>query len=172
MIRAERKDDLSAIHEINQQAFGQEVEALLVEALRTSTAFIPELSLVAMLEGAAVGHIMFTTLEIETRAGLVLALNLAPLAVLPAFQRRGIGTALVERGLSGGHDLGHKIVIVVGHPEYYPRFGFKPARALGLECPFPAPDEAFMALELVPGALDGISGMLIYPPEFIEAVPT
>jgi putative acetyltransferase len=166
LIRAETKDDLAAIHEINRQAFGQEDEALLVEALRNSSSFIPALSLVAFLEGAAVGHIMFTGLEIETPAGRVPALALAPLAVLPEFKKRGIGTALTERGIGDSRELEHRIVIVVGHPEYYPRFGFEPARALGLECPFPVPDEAFMVLGLVPGALEGVSGMVIWPPEF------
>ena len=94
------------------------------------------------------------------------ALALAPMAVHPEFQSQGIGSRLVREGLERCRNLGHRIVVVVGHPEFYPRFGFTPARAKGLEAPFPVPDEAFMVTELVPGALDGVSGMIVYPAPF------
>jgi putative acetyltransferase len=90
------------------------------------------------------------------------------MAVHPEFQNRGIGSELVRQGLERCRKLGYKVVIVVGHPTYYPRFGFISARAKGLETPFPVPDEAFMVIELTPGALNGISGMIIYPPAFEE----
>jgi len=116
-----------------------------------------------------VGHILFSPLVIETKDGAVAALALAAMAVRPEVQNQGIGSELVPEGLEWCRSLGHRIVVVVGHPDYYPRFGFSPARARGLEAPFPVPDEAFLALELVPGALDGITGVVQYPPPFSDA---
>ena len=165
-IRPETADDHAAIHEVNLLAFGQEVEPRLVEALRRLPDFIPELSLVAVEAGQVVGHILFSPIVIETKDGSVPALTLAPLAVRPELQNQGIGSQLVRDGLERCRTLGHRIVVVVGHPPYYPRFGFSPARARGLEAPFPVPDEAFMVLELVPGALDGVAGMVRFPPPF------
>ena len=167
-VRPETKIDHAAIHEVNALAFGREDESRLVDALRRSADFIPEVSLVAVRDGHVVGHILFTPIVVETLHGAVSALALAPMAVRPEFQNQGIGSELVRKGLEECRRLGHKIIIVVGHPKYYPRFGFSPARAKGLELPFPAPDEAFMALELVPGALHGISGIVKYPPAFSE----
>ena len=168
-IRPETAEDYAAIREVNLLAFGQEVEPRLVEALRRLPDFIPELSLVAVEAGQVVGHILFSPIVIETKDGSVPALTLAPLAVRPEFQNQGVGSALVRRGLEECERLGHRIVVVVGHPPYYPRFGFSPARARGLEAPFPVPDEAFLVLELVPGALDGVAGTVRYPPPFSEA---
>jgi putative acetyltransferase len=165
-IRPETTEDYAAIHEVNLLAFGQEIESRLVEALRESPDFIPELSLVAIEGGQVVGHILFSPMVIETKDGAVPALTLAPLAVRPEFQNQGIGSQLVRRGIERCRTLGHRIVVVVGHPTYYPRFGFSPARARGLEAPFPVPDEAFMVLELAPGALDGVAGMIRFPPPF------
>ena len=116
--------------------------------------------------GKTVGHILFSSVIIQCRGRNVRALALAPMAVLPEVQRRGIGSQLVEKGLECCRTFGHQIVIVVGHPDYYPRFGFSSARAKGLEVPFPVPDEAFMVLELTQGALDNISGMVVYPAPF------
>lgn len=169
MIRPENIDDYTAIFEVNRLAFSGKAEPRLVEALRRSDDFISELSLVAEKSGDIVGHILFSPITIETQTGAVPALSLAPIAVRPELQRRGIGSELVRQGLERCRRLGHNIVIVIGHPHYYPRFGFSSARAQGLEAPFAVPDEAFMALELVPGALDGIEGMVIYPPAFNEA---
>lgn len=165
-IRPETADDYAAIHEVNLLAFGQEIEPRLVEALRRLPDFIPELSLVAVEAGQVVGHILFSPFVIETKDGAVPALTLAPLAVRPEFQNQGVGSQLVRDGLERCRTLGHRIVVVVGHPPYYPRFGFSPARARGLEAPFPVPDEAFMVLELVPGALDGVASMVRFPPPF------
>jgi len=165
-IRPETAEDYAAIHEVNLLAFGQEVEPRLVKNLRRLPDFIAELSLVAVEAGRVVGHILFSPFVIETKDGTVPALTLAPLAVRPEFQNRGVGSELVRDGLERCRILGHKIVVVVGHPEYYPRFGFSPARARGLEAPFPVPDEAFMVLELVPSALDGVAGIIRFPPPF------
>jgi putative acetyltransferase len=165
-LRPETIEDYAAIREVNLLAFGRDVEPRLVEALRASPDFIPELSLVAVEAGQVVGHILFSPVAIEMKDGSVPALTLAPLAVRPEFQNQGIGSDLVRRGLEECRRLGHRIVIVVGHAEYYPRFGFSLARAHGLEAPFPVPDEAFMVLELVPGALEGAAGTVRYPPAF------
>jgi len=168
-IRPETAEDYAAIREVNTLAFGREVEARLVENLRRLPDFIPELSLVGIEAGQVVGHILFSPLVIETQEGAVPAVALATLAVRPEFQNQGIGSELVRDGLERCRNLRHRIVVVVGHPAYYPRFGFSPARERGLEAPFPVPDEAFLALELVPGALDGVAGVVRYPPPFGEA---
>jgi len=166
VIRSERREDLEAIHEVNRLAFGQEDEALLVRSIRNSSHFIPELSLVASQKGQIVGHILFSMISIEGQHGIKPVLSLAPMAVHPEVQNQGIGSKLVREGLKRCRNLRHEIVIVIGHPHYYPRFGFVPAGQKGLEAPFPVPDEAFMVLELAPKALAGIKGMVTYPPEF------
>lgn len=165
-VRPENAKDHAAIYRVNTLAFGQEDEAKLVDKLRRSADFIPELSLVAVEEEEVVGHILFSPVTIEAQGGAVSALSLAPMAVRPEFQRRGIGSEMVRWGLEECRRLGHGIVIVVGHPTYYPRFGFTSARAKGLEAPFEVPGEAFMALELIPGATDGVGGTVKYPPAF------
>jgi len=165
-VRPERPDDHEAVFEINHEAFGGDSEARLVEALRRSPAFIPELSLVALDGSRTVGHILFTKILVRDSGQSHDALALAPMGVLPAHQKQGIGTALVRRGLQDARALGHSVVIVVGHPEYYPRFGFVPAKPLGIRAPFEVPSEAFMVLELRPNALKGVHGEVEYPPEF------
>ena len=168
-IRPERAEDRAVIREINRLAFGGEAEPNLVDKIRESAGFIPQLSLVAVRQGRVVGHILFSLIEvrIDGRPDQPWpALALAPMAVHPDFQNQGIGSALVQRGLEIGRDLGHAVIVVVGHPEYYPRFGFTSARAKGLESPFPVPDEAFLAIELVPGSFHGIKGRVVYPSAF------
>lgn len=165
-VRAEERKDRDAVRKLNKKAFGGKGESKLVDALRESEGFIPELSLVAEKDGVVVGHILFSPVVIKGPGGETPALALAPMCVLPEFQGRGVGTALVRRGLEECRRLGHRIVIVVGHADYYPRFGFAPAGARGLALPFEAPPEVFLALELAPGALDGVSGEIVYPAEF------
>lgn len=165
LIRAETTADHETIRQVNSLAFGQDAEARLVDALRNGG--YVRLSLVAEKEGQVVGHILFSDLPIITEGGIVPALGLAPMAVLPAFQRQGIGSALVQRGLEVGRDQGHRIVIVLGHPDFYPRFGFSSQLAEPLSSPFGG-GEAWMALELVPGALAGVVGKVQYPPPFNE----
>ena len=167
-IQPEREKDYSAIHEINVLAFGRENEARLVNKIREALDFIPELSLVAIKNGRVVGHILFSRIIIQSKAGSFPALALAPMAVHPKFQNQGIGSKLVRQGLERCRNRGHKIVVVVGHPQYYPRFGFSSARTKGLEAPFPVPDEVFMVLELVRGALHDTTGMVTYPQEFLD----
>jgi putative acetyltransferase len=163
-IRTETAQDIPAIHALIQTAFGQPGEANLVDNLRTSGALT--LSVVAELDDRIVGHIAFSPLTI---AGRQLALALAPMAVAPDHQRRGIGSALIEWALKECRRLGHKVIIVVGHAEYYPRFGFIPAAQFGIECPFEVSPDAFMVLELSPGAAKECRGMISYRPEFNEA---
>jgi putative acetyltransferase len=167
-IRPETTEDYDAIHRVNFTAFGKENEPHLVETLRQAADAIPELSLVAVVEGQVVGHILFSPITIEIQNGSVPALSLAPLAVLPEFQNQGIGSALVQSGLKECQRLGHGIVIVLGHPGFYPRFGFTPARARGIDSPFNVSDDVWMALELRPGALDSVRGRAKYPPAFDE----
>jgi putative acetyltransferase len=161
-IRLERPDDELAVRETNQQAFGTPAEATLVDRLRGS----PEsISLVATIGDRVVGHILFTPISIEPAARVRVA-GLAPLAVRPENQRMGIGSQLVRAGLDHCRERGYAAVVVVGHPEYYPRFGFVQARTRGLKCEFPVRDEVFMALELNTGALAGVGGLVRYRPEF------
>jgi putative acetyltransferase len=165
-IRPERPEDIDAIFEVNYQAFAQDGEARLVSALRDDGDYLQELSLVAVSGDRIIGHILFPPVTIVSDTGETKALALAPLSVDQDFQCLGIGSALIEEGLKECQRLGHRIVIVVGHPAYYPKFGFTVARDFGIHAPFPCPDEAFMALPLASGALDGISGTVRYPVAF------
>jgi putative acetyltransferase len=165
-IRPELPEDNLAILEVHLQAFGQDGEARLVDALRQDGNINPELSLVAVHGDRIIGHILFCPITIVSDTEEIPALALAPLAVHQDFQCRGIGAALIEEGIGECQRLGHRIVIVVGHPGYYPRFGFTPAHKSGIFAPFPCPEEAFMALPLEHGALDGIGGMVRYPLAF------
>ncbi len=162
MIRAETATDHSSIRHVNEAAFGGAEEADLVEALRTEGVVL--LSLVAEVDDRIVGHILFSRMSIETPAGAVAVVALAPVAVLPQYQRQGIGGNLIRHGLDALRGMGERIVIVVGHPAYYPRFGFSTGLARSLEHPFPL--DVFMALDLTPGALDGIHGQVRYPVAF------
>jgi putative acetyltransferase len=162
VIREETTADLAAVHEVNRLAFGRDDEANLVDALRAGQ--YTRLSLVAERDGAVIGHLLFSRLPIETATGTVEALALAPVAVLPGYQRQGVGSRLIRCGLAVCRQRGHRIVVVLGHGEYYPRFGFSAGLAERLRSPFPGPH--FMALELVPGALAGVGGDVRYPPPF------
>lgn len=162
----ETEDDIASIREVIAAAFGQTSEAQLVDAIRNSSNFIPELSIVAAEDGNVLGHILFSPIVIESQGKTVPALALAPLAVTPVRQREGIGSQLVQAGLSKCRELGHSIVVVLGHPHYYSRFGFQTASQFGVQAPFTVPDEAFMVLELQPGALRNITGMVRYPAYF------
>lgn len=168
IIRPETLEDYAAVYEVNKLAFGQENEARLVKNIRHAANFNPKLSLVAIKNEKVVGHILFSPINIQSPKGNIPVLALAPLAICPEFQNQGIGSQLVKQGLEECQRLEHKVVIVIGNPTYYTRFGFSSATAKGLSAPFPVPDEAFMILELVPGTLDGISGMVKYPPVFDE----
>ena len=163
-IRPEKPEDIPAIHELNQAAFPTSAEADLVDTLRDQDAHV--LSLVAEDEDRVVGHILFSLVVIETESGPIDALGLAPMAVLPEGQREGIGSRLVTTGLTQCTALNYPAVVVLGHPDYYPRFGFIQADRYGITCEFPSPPEAFMVKELRPGALDRRSGTAKYHPAF------
>jgi len=164
IIRQEASGDTSAIRYVNEQAFGCSGEADLVEALRRRNAFT--LSLVALLADQIVGHILFTPVRIESGDSSFEAVGLGPMAVLPAYQRKGIGSRLVRAGLEECRRLAHEVVVVLGHPEYYPRFGFLPAKRFGIRYEEEVPEEAFMLVELREGALAGRTGIVSYQPEF------
>lgn len=163
LIRPERDSGRPAIWSVNRAAFDTEAEAELVDVLRDGG--FNEVSLVAEFDGQVVGHILFTPLTVISESGLVDALSLAPMAVLPSHQRQGIGSRLVEAGLQECRDQGHRIVFVLGHPEFYRRFGFSSEVARRLDSPFGRGD-AWMARELVTGALEGIHGRVEYPRPF------
>ena len=165
LIRQERPNDIPAVRGVNQAAFGQPDEGAIVDALRTSCA--EALSLVAEEAGAVVGHIMFSPVSVAAPGGTVYGMGLAPMAVAPSHQRRGIGSALVNAGLKALTERGCPFVIVLGHADYYPRFGFVSASTFGLECQWPGiPDGVFMALVLDQAAMVGITGVARYRQEF------
>ena len=166
IVRQERPQDIAGIRRLNEQAFGQPAEADLVDLLRARGKVI--LSLVAAQGDLIVGHILFSPVMIESEGNLFAAAGLAPMAVLPELQKQGIGSQLVEHGLEQCRKTGHECVVVLGHAEYYPRFGFVPASRYGLKCEYDVPDEVFMALELRKGALKGREGIARYEPEFKE----
>ena len=163
VVRAETVEDYSAVRRINEIAFGQTDEAALVDALREAR---PYISLVAEEDGRIVGHIFFSPVSIESEGPDVVAMGLGPMAVLPEVQRSGVGSRLVREGLAACRRSGSHVVVVLGHPDFYPRFGFVPAAGKGLRCKWPVPDEAFMVAELSPGALQGSRGLVEYRPEF------
>jgi putative acetyltransferase len=165
-IRQEIPADIPAIFEVNYQAFAHYDEALLVDALRDAGIFNPELSLVAIHGERIIGHIMFPPVTIESLHKVTPAIALSPLVVHPDYQCTGVGAALIEEGLKACRALGHRIVIVIGHPGYYPRYGFRSARENGIAAPFTVADDVFMVLALDPGALDGIQGTVRYPEAF------
>jgi putative acetyltransferase len=163
-IRAERAGDAAAVRAVNQAAFAGPDEARLVDRLRERAQ--PYLGLVAVADGAVIGHILFTPVTLHCYQAPYTIMALAPMSVLPAWQRRGVGSALVRAGLEACRAAGHDVAVVVGHPAYYPRFGFVRARPLGLMPDPPFPDDAFMVAELTPGALRGRRGVVLYGGDF------
>jgi putative acetyltransferase len=154
--------ECASVRTVNEAAFGGSEEADLVDELRARGDAL--ISLVAEIDGSIVGHIMFSRMWIRANSRDVPAVALAPMAVLPSHQRKGIGQLLVRHGLNGLRGIGETIVIVVGHAEYYPRFGFSSEAASSLQGPFPR--EVFMAMELRAGALAGVEGSVVYPAPF------
>ena len=170
LIRSEEKNDYEAIKKINDLAFNQINEGVMIEKLRDNPEFIAELSLVAVVNDKVVGHILFFPVKIKNDFECKRSLSLAPMAVHPNFQNKGIGSKLVNEGLKKANECGFNSVIVVGHPNYYPRFGFKPASNWSIRLPMEIPDEAFMAIELKPDGLKNCSGIVEYPKEYEEAM--
>ena len=150
-IRPEEPEDNAAIHQVHTLAFGQPNEADLVDALRRNGGLT--ISLVAVQDSRIVGHIAFSPVTITSDPAPIAALGLAPMAVLPEYQRMGIGSQLVEAGLNACRSTDYGIVIVLGHPHYYPRFGFAPAKPYGIVWEHDVPDEVFMVQEIKAGVL-------------------
>jgi len=171
-IRQEKQDDYVTTEMLIQEAFltaefSDGKEHLLVKKLRYSESFIPQLSIVAESDNKIIGHILFTRVDIEGNKSRE-SLALAPLSVLPIAQRQGIGTNLVKYGLEKAKELGFESVIVLGHPEYYKKFGFLNASKWDVKCPFEVPDEAFMAIELKENSLNDAAGVVRYANVFTE----
>lgn len=165
-IRSEEPQDIAAIHQLNKLAFGQDNEANLVDLLREGKNFIPELSLVAIVDNEIVGHVLFSKINVVNGDSHYETLALAPMAIHPRLQKQGIGSRLITYGLQCAGELGYHSVIVLGHEQYYPKFGFVPAARWGIKAPIDVPSEVFMAIELVPGSLKNVSGTVEYPVEF------
>ena len=169
IIRPETPGDYPGAAAVNVAAFNEENEAQLIGLIRQSELYVPELALVAVEDEHVVGYVMFSYMTLETPTGEVRILDLAPLAVHPDFQNRGVGTALTEHGLDLIEALGEPLVLVEGIPSYYPRFGFERASLHGITPPSPKiPDEAFM-VKLLPNYDRSLRGQVRYPPAFYEA---
>jgi putative acetyltransferase len=164
IIREERQQDLVAIHEVHELAFGRPHEADLVDALRADSKVL--VGLVAVEEDHVVGHIVFSPVTIDCGDRTFSAVGLAPMAVLPERQRRGIGSQLVKVGLVECRKSGYDCLVVLGHPAYYARFGFVPASRYGLKSEYEVPDEAFMVFAWHEARLKTCAGIARYPTEF------
>lgn len=161
IIREELAEDVAEIREVNDKAFGQPLEGRLVDLLRANGGIL--LSLVAVSEARIVGHILFSPVSVNTDGDELQGAGLGPMAVLPEFQRKDIGTQLISEGLGRLRLQGYPFVVVLGHPEYYPRFGFVPASRYNVRCEWNVPDEAFMLMKLKECA---VSGLAKYRQEF------
>lgn len=164
-IRAETPDDQTNIHTVNVAAFERPDEAVLVDRLRESGGHL--VSLVALDdEERVVGHVLFTPVAVEGSEEIFECAALGPVAVLPQYQRQGIGAALIEAGMAACLDLGYNVIFVLGEPAYYGRFGFEPSAPHYITCEFDVPDEYFMVATSGDNALEGIWGTVYYLPEF------
>ena len=171
-IRQEMPHDHATVYELIRESFAtveesDHSEQDLVEHLRHSSSFIPELSLVAETgQGELVGHILLTRLRIINGAQAFPSLAVAPLSVLPSWQRQGIGSALIREAHRRAAVLGYGSAVLLGHPQYYPRFGYLPAHRFGIRFPFEAPADCCMAIELLSCGLKGVQGRVEYDPAF------
>ena len=173
IIRQEKESDYKKVFDLTEKAFANmefsdKDEQFLVERLRKSDVFIPELSLVAECKGEVVGHILLTKLKIVNGEREFESLSLAPVSVFPEFQNKGIGSRLIKAAHKKAKELGCKSVILVGHENYYPRFGYELTSKFGITFPYDFPDINCMAIELVKGALENVSGEVKFPKEFYE----
>ncbi|ATI53713.1 GNAT family N-acetyltransferase [Bacillus tropicus] len=171
-IRQERQTDYRKTEEVVQQAFLNEEfsdkkEHALVKRIRECDAFIPELSIVAVDE-EIVGHIMLSKITIEQDGASVDSLALAPVSVARSYQKKGIGGKLIVAALEKAKELGYGSVVVLGHPEYYPKFAFKKASEWNIKAPFEVPEEVFMVIELTENALESVEGVVQYSSAFAE----
>ncbi|SNT29745.1 Predicted N-acetyltransferase YhbS [Ekhidna lutea] len=172
-IRKEEPNDFHTVFNLIEKAFEPEQmtdhkEQFLVDRLRKSDAFIPELSLVAEFENNIVGHILLTKLKIKNGENEFDSLALAPVSVLPEYQGKGIGGMLIKEAHKRAKELGYQSIVLLGHEKYYPRFGYKQADNYKIELPFEVPKENCMAIELIENGLKDVSGTVEYPKEFNE----
>jgi len=167
IVRQETAEDIRAIDVVNISAFQGEDEAQLVTELRMSAAFIPELSLVAEVNGRIVGHVLLFSVTLVGEAGETRILALAPMGVVPSQSHRGIGSALVRAALTKAGSLGYGGIVVIGHPDFYKRFGFKPASEWNISCPVPVGADAVTAYELLKGGFKA-GGAVRYPQAFVD----
>lgn len=172
-IRQENLSDYRAVFQIIKSAFANmemsdQTEHFLVERLRKSDAFIPELSLVAEQNGEIVGHIILTKITIKNKEQTFTSLALAPVSVKPTYQNKGIGGQLIQEAHRIAKALQYTSIILLGHPHYYPRFGYELCSKYGISMPFEAPDESCMVLELTKNGLQGVSGTVVYSKAFFE----
>ena len=173
IIRQENKNDHKEVFKVIKSAFKDaeftdNTEQFLVDRLRKSDAFIPELSMIAEINGKIVGHILLTKLKIKNKSNVFDSLALAPVSVLPEYQGKGIGGKLIVDSHKKAKELGHKSIVLLGHENYYPRFGYEQADKYGIELPFKVPKENCMVIELIENGLKGVNGMVEYPKEFNE----
>ncbi|MFK7771729.1 MAG: GNAT family N-acetyltransferase [Saprospiraceae bacterium] len=166
-IRQETPLDFKSVYTLNHLAFKQEGESQLIEKIRMGDTFIPELSLVAEQDEKVIGHILFSKTKIIGEQTYP-SLALAPMSVHPDFQNKKIGSELITIGLQIAKKLNFEHVIVLGHKNYYPKFGFQKASTWNIRCPFEVPDDHFMAIELVERSLENKGGLVEYPPVFYE----
>ena len=169
-IRREERDDYNEIRIINELAFNQKNEGKLLDDLRKKSDFNNLLSLVAETKGRIVGHILFYPIKIKNEKEEFIVLSLAPMAVHPDYQNKGIGIKLVKEGLEAAKETGYNSVIVVGHPNYYPRFGFSPASKWNIKLPIECPDDVFLAIELKKDSLKNVSGLVEFPKEYYDCM--
>jgi len=169
IIRQEKPEDIDDIHALNDLAFGQPQEANIIDKLRINCYNL--LSLVVIENEKVVGHILFSPVEIEGQHGIIRGMGLAPMAVLSEMQHKGIGTQLVKSGIDNLRKMQCPFIIVLGHPEYYPRFGFERASLYGIKCQWEGiPDDAFMILWLDKSKINRVSGLAKYRDEFSEVI--
>ncbi len=172
-IRKEQSKDHLAVSNLIEKAFANEIysdhkEQFLVDRLRKSNVFVPELSIIAETDNQVVGHILLTEISIINTHSSYSSLALAPVSVLPSFQKKEIGAKLIKYAHQKATELGFTSIILLGHPDYYPKFGYRPTTDFGIKLPFDVPKENCMAIELINNSLNKKQGTVLYPKEFYE----